>query len=78
MCARTWREARKCVLDNVRMGLFRVVNALGSRGDGGVRLGFSSTISSSPALETAWVEIFGRCHGAPVFGCVATPKGIWK
>ena len=78
MCARTWREARKCVLDNVRMGLCRVVDASGSRGDGGVPSGFPLGISSPPALDIAWVESLGRCHGAPVCGCVATPKGIWK
>ena len=75
----TWREARKCVLDNVRMGLFRVFNASsGSRGDGGVTSGMTLDVSSLPGTDTARVVSFGRCHGAPVFGCVATPKGIWK
>ena len=63
--------------DNVRMGLFRLVDALGSR-DGRVPSGFLLVISPSPGLDAGWVESLGRCHGAPVFGCVATPKGIWK
>lgn len=29
-------------------------------------------------LDDESIESFGRCHGAPVFGWVARPKGIWK
>lgn len=66
------------MLDNVRMGLSIVVDASGSRKDGGIPSGFPLGILPSLGLDTTCVESFGRCHGAPVFGCVETPKGIWK
>ena len=67
------------MLDNVRIGLFRVFDGSSlSKAQGRVLAEVTLEISSSPGLDTAGVGSLGRCHGAPVLGCVARLNGIWK
>lgn len=67
------------MLDNIRTGHFMVFDAsLGPSTHGKLRSGVTLDISSLLESDTARVGNFGRCHGAPVFGCVATPNVIWK
>lgn len=68
--ARAAREATRWVPDAVRMDIFgskSVVNP------GDEDVGEGGIWSASVRFGS-----LGRCQIAPVFGCFATPKGIWK
>ena len=71
MYARLSREATKWVPDAVRIDTFGFESVSdsgdGDEGEGGVEW------ASEPIVGS---ESLGRCHIAPVFGCLATPKDI--
>ena len=64
--------------ESVHVGLFKVVGVSDSSGDENEPPSCPLGISSLTELDGAWIGSLGRCHGAPVFGCVAIPNGIWK
>ena len=79
---RAWREARKCVPVATRAVCFlggkRLFSVVEEARDDDVVDSVALLAAPSPLLGVyaGSVTSFGRCHGAPVLGCVARPKGM--